>query len=94
MQYQILTLDDSIPLWKRIQMLYPEEPEWERLSEEVLVSLVEEFGYEPSCATSAILHLGALNPERCEQLANWLLGHPEADEWLKAAAADALENLR
>lgn len=94
MEYKYLTLDDSIPLWKRIQMLYPEEPEWGSLNEAVLVKLVEDFAYEPSCATSAILHLGAKNPQRCEQLANWLLAHPEADQWLKAAASDALENMR
>jgi len=94
MEYKTLTLDEGIPLWKRIQMLHPEEPEWESLSEEVMVRLIEEFEDELSCATSAILNLGAKNPERCEQLANWLLAHPETDQWLKAAAADALENLR
>lgn len=94
MEHKTLTLDDSIPLWTQIQLLYPQQPEWKSLSEEVLVKLIEEFEAELSCATSAILHLGAKNPERCEQLANWLLTHPEADQWLKAAAADALENLR
>ena len=74
-------------------MLFPEEPEWESLPEEVLVKLVEEFEDEPSCATSAILNLGSKNPERCAQLAAWLIAHPAADQWLKAASVDALANL-
>lgn len=94
MEYKTLTLDSSIPQWKQIQMLFPEEPEWESLTEEVLIKLVEEFEGELSCATSAILHLGSKNPERCAQLAHWLMAHPAADQWLKAAAADALENLK
>jgi hypothetical protein len=94
MEYKILTLDESIPQWRRIQMLFPEEPDWENLTEDVLVKLVEEFEDELSCATSAILHLGGKNPERCAQLANWLISHPAADQWLKAAAVDALENLK
>ncbi len=94
MEYKTLTLDDSIPQWKRIQMLFPEEPEWESLTEEVLVKLVEEFEDELSCATSAILHLGSKNPVRCAQLANWLIAHPAADRWLKAAAIDSLENMK
>ena len=94
MEYKILTLDDSIPKWKRIQMLFPEEPEWASLTEEVLVKLVEEFEGELSCATSAILHLGSKNAEYCAQLASWLIAHPAADQWLKAAAVDALESLK
>ncbi len=93
MEYKTLILDERIPQWKQIQMLFPEEPDWASLDEEVLVKLIEEFQYEPSCATSAILHLGSKNEERCAQLANWLIAHPEADQWLKSAAADALENL-
>lgn len=94
MEYKILTLDSSIPQWKQIQMLFPEEPEWDDLTEEVLVKLIEEFEGELSCATAAILHLGSKNPERCAQLANWLMAHPAADQWLKAAAVDALEGLK
>ena len=93
MEYKTITLDQRIPKWKQVQMRFPEEPDWESLEEEVLVKLVEEFQYEPSCATSAILHLGSKNAERCAQWANWLIAHPEADQWLKAAATDALENL-
>jgi hypothetical protein len=94
MEIGILTLDDSIPLWKRIQMLFPEEPDWECIDEEVLAKLVEEFESEPSCATAAILYLQSKNPERCKVLAQWLIGQPEADQWLKAAATDAIAGLQ
>ena len=93
MEYKFLTLDESIPEWRRIQMLYPETPDWSGLSEDVLIQLVEDFENEPSCATSAILHLGSKNPEQCARLAHWLIAHPGADSWLRAAASDALEGI-
>lgn len=91
MEYKTLTLGDSIPLWQRIQMVYPEEPDWEALDEEVLVRLVEEFESEQSCATAAIIHLSTKNPSACQRLAQWLLAHEASDQWLKSAARNALE---
>ena len=75
-------------------MLFPDEPDWDSVPDDVLIRLVEEFQDEPSCATSAILQLASTNPDRCTQLAQWLIAQPAADRWLKAAAVDALENMR
>lgn len=74
-----------------IQMCYPDEPDWDEVEEAVLVELVEEFEWEQSCATSAILQLSLRSSSKFRALANWLLVHPDADPWLKAAATDALE---
>ena len=91
MEYKTLTLDDSIPLWKRIQMVHPDEPNWETLDADVLVKLVENFDCEPSCATSAIIYLSSKNPSDCQRLARWLIEHKDSDQWLKGAATRALE---
>ncbi len=93
LEIRTLTLDPSLPAWQRIQLRYPDTPDWATLDEETLVRLVENFESEPSCATSAILYLGERNPAESRRLANWLLAHPAADQWLKAAARDALEQL-
>jgi hypothetical protein len=92
MEYKILSLDDSIPLWKRIQMVFPDEPDWEALDEDVLVKLVENFDDEQSCASAAIIYLSTKNPSQCQRLAKWLLLQEGADRWLKAAATRALED--
>lgn len=91
MEYKILTLDQSIPLWQRIQMIHPEEPDWEVLEEGVLVDLIRNFDSEQSCATSAIIYLSSKNPSECQKLAKWLIEHEDSDQWLKAAALKALE---
>ena len=91
MEYKILTLDESIPLWKRIQMVYPDEPDWDVLEEDVLVKLVENFDSEQSCATTAIVYLSSMNPSLCQCLAKWLIEEENSDQWLKAAAKKALE---
>ena len=64
MEIRYINLDERIPLWTRIQIAYPDEPDWNSLEEEVLVHLVEDFENEQSCATSAILYLASKNPER------------------------------
>ncbi len=73
-----------------IQICYPDEPEWEEVEDHVLVELVENFSWEQSCATSAILELGYRQHLRAKELAHWLLAQAEADQWLKAAAQDSL----
>lgn len=86
--------DNNPPVQARsraIQMRYPDVPDWAEVDDEVLVALVEDFEWEPSCATSAILELGLRGTTRFQALAQWLLAHPAADPWLKAAAADALD---
>ena len=84
-------VNEEISKSRAIQMCYPDEPVWEDVEEDVLVQLVEDFEWEQSCATSAILELGLRSSSRFKALANWLLAHPAADQWLKAAATDALE---
>jgi hypothetical protein len=76
---------------RAIQMCHPDEPIWEDVEEEVLVELVKDFEWEQACATSAILELSLRGSPDFNALANWLRLHPAADQWLKAAAADALE---
>lgn len=75
---------------QEIQFMYPHEPVWEEVDTETLVGLVEEFEFEPSCATIAIGVLKSRKDVRTEELARWLLSHQEADQWLKAAAGDVL----
>jgi hypothetical protein len=74
-----------------IQMCYPDEPDWELVEDEVLLELVQTFESEQTCATSAILELAFRKHARAKELCNWLLAEREADQWLKAAAQDALD---
>ena len=80
----------GIPKHRAIQMCHPDEPDWDTVEDAVLVALVEDFEWEASCATSAILELGLRRAPRLAELVHWLLAHPAADPWLKAAARDAL----
>lgn len=84
-------MSDGISAGRAIQLRYPDTPDWAAVEEHVLIELIEDFEWEQSCATSAILELALRDCGRFEGLAKWLLGHPAADQWLKAAAADALE---
>ncbi|OYU98874.1 MAG: hypothetical protein CFE45_14885 [Burkholderiales bacterium PBB5] len=80
----------GLPKHRAIQMCFPDEPDWDGVEESVLVDLVQDFEWEPSCATSAILELSHRQSPHFKALAHWLLGNPAADRWLKAAATDAL----
>lgn len=80
----------GIPKHKAIQMCFPDEPNWDEVEESVLVDLVNDFEWEPSCATAAILQLSLRHAPNFQDLANGLLANPAADRWLKAAARDAL----
>jgi len=73
-----------------IQFAYPDEPDWSTVSDDTLVELVEDFNSEPSCATTAIGLLATRKHVRAAELAHWLVSHPDADQWLKAAASEAL----
>ena len=73
-----------------IQFAYPQEPDWSRVSDDTLVELVEDFCSEPSCATIAIGLLATRRHARAAELGRWLVSHPDADQWLKAAASEAL----
>lgn len=81
----------KISLAAKIQLIYPQEPNWSEVPDTVLVELVQTYNQEPSCATIAIglLH-GRRRPE-AHSLARWLLAEENADQWLKASAADVLE---
>ena len=71
-------------------MAYPQEPDWTTLADDTLIELVEDFNSEPSCATIAIGMLAARRHARSVELARWLMSHPDADQWLRAAANDVL----
>ncbi len=75
-----------------IQMAYPQEPDWPTVPDDTLVELVEDFSSEPACATMAIGMLAARHHVRAIELARWLVSHPDADEWLTAAANDLLHS--
>ncbi|AFY73115.1 hypothetical protein Syn7502_01000 [Synechococcus sp. PCC 7502] len=76
-----------------IQMIYPEVPEWQDVSDHVLIELIENYQDEPSCATSAILELSLRQPEVAKNLAHWLILENDADKWLKSAALDVITYL-
>ena len=66
--------------------MYPDQPDWDTVSDEVLVELVEDFANEPSCATIASGLLGLRAHPRALELVEWLLAHPDADRWLEDGA--------
>ncbi len=74
-----------------IQMCYPDEPDWAVVEDDVLLELVQTFESEQSCATSAILELAFRKHVKAGALCSWLLAHENADQWLQAAAQDALD---
>ena len=73
-----------------IQMMFPTEPDWEQVSDPVLVELGEKYAYDQSCATAAIGLLSLRQHPRAAELAAWLLTEQHADKWLKARATDLL----
>jgi hypothetical protein len=75
-----------------IQLAYPDTPDWQQVPEAVLIELIEQYRMEPSCATSAVLQLSLVNLPRAQALAAWLIAESDADQWLKAAAADVLDD--
>lgn len=79
-------------LVQEIQLLYPTEPDWPEVDNETLAALVEDFVSEPSSATMALGLLATRQDARANELAQWLLVHEQADQWLKAAARDVLES--
>jgi hypothetical protein len=74
-----------------IQLIYPQEPDWTDVPDEVLIELVQTYYQEPSCATIALGLLGRRGNSETRSLAHWLLTEENADQWLKAAATDTLE---
>jgi hypothetical protein len=74
-----------------IQLIYPQEPHWPEVPDPVLIELVETYAQEPSCATIAIGLLQRRGRIEAHTLAQWLLAEEGADQWLKAAAADVLQ---
>lgn len=87
--------DEATPLQlslvQEIQVLYPTEPDWSAVDNDTLAALVEDFVSEPSCATRALGLLRTRQDERANELAQWVLLHEEADQWLRTAARDVLD---
>ncbi len=77
---------------RAIQFCYPEiEPNWEDLSESLLIELILDYENEQSCATSALYEMSSRNHEKSTELAKWLLSEEHTDEWLKKSATSILE---
>ena len=77
---------------RAIQFCYPEiEPNWEDLSESLLIELILDYENEQSCATSALYEISSRNHEKATELAKWLLSEDHTDEWLKKSATSILE---
>ena len=74
-----------------IQLLYPQEPHWQGVPDPVLIELVQNYAQEPSCATIAIGLLHSRGNAQALTLAQWLLTEEGADQWLKSAASDVLQ---
>jgi len=81
----------QLSLVEEIQILYPSEPDWSEVDNEPLAALVEDFASEPSCATTALRLLARRKDVRANELAQWLIAHEQADQWLKKAAHDVLD---
>lgn len=77
---------------ERIQCIFPSEPEWESVPDEVLLELVRTYFQEPSCATVALGYLWRRNHPAARDLAVWLLSEENADQWLKESARDHLQD--
>jgi hypothetical protein len=74
-----------------IQFSYPDEPNWSEVPDDVLVELVKTYFQEPSCAGLALGQLRTRRNTETINLAEWLLRQDDADQWLKASAADVLD---
>jgi len=81
----------QLSLVDEIQLLYPSEPDWSEVDNETLAALVEDFASEPSCATTALGLLARRKDARADELAQWLIAHEQADQWLKKAVHDVLD---
>jgi hypothetical protein len=58
----------------------------------VLIELILDYQSEQSCATSAIFELSLRNPSKAKELAGWLTLEIPADQWLKSAAQNTLDD--
>jgi len=84
-------MNSQLTLKQAIQFCYPDEPEWEELSEEVLIELIQDYQNEQSCATSALYELSNRNHIKAISLAQWLLAEKDSDEWLKKSATSIID---
>jgi hypothetical protein len=76
---------------EQIQCIFPGEPDWDSVSDEVLVDLVRAYFGEPSCATLALGYLWRRKHSAARDLALWLLTEENADQWLKESAREHLQ---
>ncbi|WP_438630442.1 hypothetical protein [Microbulbifer sp.] len=75
---------------EEIQFMYPEEPDWPSVSDEILVALVKDYVSEPNCAMIALGELDIRGHPLAKPIAAWLLEEEHADEWLKRLVQDKL----
>lgn len=80
--------------WEAIQVAFPDEPDWHRVPDDVLVALVVTHQCEPSCAQSALTELKSRGHLQTVALCETLLHDKDADRWLRAGAMSILLSLR
>lgn len=76
-----------------IQLAFPAEPDWETVSDDALIELVEDFQGEPSCAQWAMTELKLRKHPRATGLCEVVLQDRKADRWLRAGAIGHLLSL-
>ncbi len=75
---------------QEIQFIYPTEPEWSSVEDDVLIELVEDYISEPSCATSALSELSSRKNNSVIRLCEFILNEEQSDKWLKCSALGIL----
>lgn len=75
---------------QQIQFMFPAEPDWSSVEDNVLIELVKDYISEPSCATSALSELSSRNESSVAELCKFILNEKESDKWLKYSALSNL----
>lgn len=73
-----------------IQFIYPDEPDWSKIKEDVLIELVKDYSSEQNCATLALGELSLRDHPRVKEIACWVLSEENTDKWLKKSAMEKL----
>lgn len=75
---------------EEIQFMFPSQPDWSLIEESVLVTLIEDYVSEQSCATSALTELSHRKSPNFCKLCIFLIEEEHSDEYLKPHAFDLL----
>jgi hypothetical protein len=75
---------------EEIQLMFPNEPDWQHVPDDVLVELVRTYYQELSCAGAAIIYLKSRCHPDAATLAQWLLTRSDIDEWLRETALEVV----